>query len=89
MDATAQQTCAGALYLRRKHMLGRLAGSPDSLDASEDTSSTALWRWELRDTKVLPKGLREEAVAMKKRMQRVSRPPGPMPIEPVTLISGM
>ena len=61
-------------HLHRQHVLGSPAGSADSLDASEDTSSTALWRWELRDAKVLPKGLREEAAAMKKHMQRVSRP---------------
>ena len=70
-------------------MLACPAGSADSLDASEDMSSAALWRWELRDTKILPKGLREEAVAMKKRMQRVSRPLDWWQEQPAGLVSGM
>ena len=52
-------------------------------------SSAALWRWELRDIKILPKGLREEAVAMKKRMQRVSRPLDWWQEQPAGLVSGM
>eukprot|EP00891_Asterochloris_glomerata_P000427 jgi/Astpho2/427/Aster-03475 len=69
LSKTAVTSCIFEVAARKS--FAAKYGSADALDASEDTSGAALWRWEVRDAKVLPKGLREEAVAMKKRMQRV------------------
>lgn len=42
-----------------------------SLDMLEDTTEALLWQWELRDSKVLPKALRAEAMQVKKYLHKV------------------
>lgn len=50
------------------------AGVADTVDPLEDESEDALWRWELRDVKVLPKALRSKAQELKRNLHKVSYP---------------
>lgn len=50
------------------------AAAASALDALEDSSEALLWRWELRDCKVLPKALRLEAVRRKKELHKARMP---------------
>lgn len=50
----------------------RSAGANHVSDPLEDTNESHIWRWELRDVKVLPKVLRGQAQGIKKALHEVS-----------------
>lgn len=50
----------------------RLADGSEGRDALEDCTESFLWRWELRDMKVLPKALQPAAKMRNKALQQVS-----------------
>lgn len=47
------------------------AEAAESADALEDADPAHLWMWELRDLRALPKTVRTEATARKKRLKQV------------------
>ena len=70
LHISAWQPCSSPLALSDAQ-LEACAGGSQAADALEDANPAYLWLWELRDLRELPKKLRKEATAQKKRLKQV------------------
>jgi hypothetical protein len=68
-SADALRSCVVDLAARKSHA-PKDAAAPGLMDALNDASDEALWQWELRDAKSMPKERRLAAATIKRRATR-------------------
>ncbi len=71
-SAVAVQQNLHCLISSMQNELCFCSGASSAADPLEDDSQKHVWSWELRDAKVLPKALRQQAQAVKKALLKVT-----------------